>query len=1309
MATPTFLSCRHIFGASAHLTDNISYIDEDTIVYVAGQTVVLYHEKDKRQRFIHGPEVTDTITAFAVGTGRRVVAIAERGDHPQIHVFDLRTFRRKKNLVASDTMISKEFIAMAFSADDRFLLSISGAPDWKLTFWSWSKGQIIAECAISPGGKELYQCSFSPFDSNVVCIVGKDCVKFFRIVDNEIRPLQETIMPDHNFLCHCWLREPDDHVLAGTDTGEIVLFRAGEKLFNLDCSPRKSGPNKTPMPVTSLLSITGGFVVGSNPGNFSFFSVGGGSSDATTNIRFGVRNEHFEKVHSVFTDLSRREVVALALCPDDMRICGLTADAQLLVVPLAASMSLLKSTLTPDVVKCAISPFHAPRSIVGLDVCMSKPIFVTAGKDFTLRVWNLQTHQLDLIKEFTEEMLCCALHPTGLHVAVGFLDKVRIYHVILDDLRLCVEIAIKGCKEMAFSLGGGLLAAVNGNVISVFDFHTGEKVVDLRGHNSKVRSLCWLSSGAQLMSCGQDGFVYLWELDGAKRIGEFVNKRVMYTSVVVAQGDGGAEQAFVVGSDRMLSELQIPDLAAKRHYDGGSVLTHLALSQKQSILVTSAGESGRPGHIRAYGYPMSSESDEYYCLGSFCTRMKLTPDGVFFISADESGCVALYELKERSEKLQLNSTVPLPELLTSPYWSDETLVTRVELEERSHIMTDLQSKVEELKVNNEYQLKLKEMSYSEKLKSLSEKFTQEIEMSRHRLEVLREEKGDSEVEYLDKLRLMEEKHQNEMLDAEAAFQLKIMQLVDGYQELIRMRDAQIERLEDQRRLLVLSHERYVEEVTRDFEHRLEDDRRARIRQEEARTECHRELIEMETQLEDDIDTEIENLRRMYKEKLTGHRETTLKYKGENGIMKKKAVVMQRDLEDLKEEIRTLQVKEAELHGQIKNLEKEVSAHKKEIKSRDLAINEKEKRIFELKKKNQELDKFKFVLDFKIRELKQQVEPRQQEIARMRDRIQEMDDELTRYHRSNASLDETIGTLRERIEHFHKEIKTARVHSSQQENTIDLFRSQVQRVSVDILNPAELRVGVLRLVEVYCKHGAMKPKIDSEVEEEYDRHRKFLHQTVNQLKRTLTDGSAAHMSTNNEMMHGNMGLIEDINKQREANKALKMKNQTDIARIRQVYQQINTKIDQGKNIGFSNLLEDILAGPEKFSQSRSAQNATDDHAVDDLTGVLYRNRQRLLALRGAINELEGRRTMKAPLGALPPIESATEEKAPPPVVEETPAAPVVAEVPAPAVPTFFVTSNVVTTSVNIDLGGRGNSSGKNTGRGATDESPLADDT
>ena len=42
---------------------------------------------------------------------------------------------------------------------------------------------------------------------------------------------------------------------------------------------------------------------------------------------------------------------------------------------------------------------------------------------------------------------------------------------------------------------------------------------------------------------------------------------------------------------------------------------------------------------------------------------------------------------------------------------------------------------------------------------------------------------------------MDEKHQHECQDGEAGFQMKIMMLVDGYQDLMRLRDAQIERLE----------------------------------------------------------------------------------------------------------------------------------------------------------------------------------------------------------------------------------------------------------------------------------------------------------------------------------------------------------------------------------------------------------------------------------------------------------------------------------------------------------------------------------
>ena len=76
--------------------------------------------------------------------------------------------------------------------------------------------------------------------------------------------------------------------------------------------------------------------------------------------------------------------------------------------------------------------------------------------------------------------------------------------------------------------------------------------------------------------------------------------------------------------------------------------------------------------------------------------------------------------------------------------------------------------------------------------------------------------------------------------------------------------------------------------------------------------------------------------------------------------------------------------------------------------------EKERKIYDLKKKNQELEKFKFVLDYKIKELRKQIEPRENQISAMKDRVKEMDAELERYHKINSQLDERIGELRKEL-------------------------------------------------------------------------------------------------------------------------------------------------------------------------------------------------------------------------------------------------------------------------------------------------------
>ena len=59
---------------------------------------------------------------------------------------------------------------------------------------------------------------------------------------------------------------------------------------------------------------------------------------------------------------------------------------------------------------------------------------------------------------------------------------------------------------------------------------------------------------------------------------------------------------------------------------------------------------------------------------------------------------------------------------------------------------------------------------------------------------------------------------------------------------------------------------------------------------------------------------------------------------------------------------------------------------------------------ELKAKNKELEKFKFVLDYKLRELAKEIEPRDEQIMQMRETIRELDDELQRDYKTSVGME-----------------------------------------------------------------------------------------------------------------------------------------------------------------------------------------------------------------------------------------------------------------------------------------------------------------
>jgi len=90
---------RHVFGIKADVKDNTSYFDEQTVLYAAGNNVVIFNTEQKSQKFIPGTEKSEGITALAVSPNRKYVAVAERGvegEKAQVTVYDLHTLKRRK-------------------------------------------------------------------------------------------------------------------------------------------------------------------------------------------------------------------------------------------------------------------------------------------------------------------------------------------------------------------------------------------------------------------------------------------------------------------------------------------------------------------------------------------------------------------------------------------------------------------------------------------------------------------------------------------------------------------------------------------------------------------------------------------------------------------------------------------------------------------------------------------------------------------------------------------------------------------------------------------------------------------------------------------------------------------------------------------------------------------------------------------------------------------------------------------------------------------------------------------------------------
>ncbi|XP_071666051.1 cilia- and flagella-associated protein 57 isoform X3 [Patagioenas fasciata] len=1079
-----------VFGCRPRVAGGVCFLEDHVVLHAAGAGCLQRHLEQKWHKFIPGTERSQGVQALAVSPDRRYLAVSETvAEQPALTVYELSAgpARRRRTLAAAE-LPAQETVSLGFSPDCRYLAAATAPPDGQLTLWRWEKQRLLALVRIEAPGSSVCQVSFSPQENAQVCITGNGFFKLFKYSEGTLKQTNLQKGEPQNYLCHAWLSEQE--VICGTDTGKLILFETGELRWET-----KLEYKKPPMELEEDATR---------------------EYDSSCDVSSGLASEDNGSPQD-----SLPQILAIAAYSKGFA-CS----------PSPGVVVLFEKTKEKEVYKESQEiwekaayfmylnyPLHS-APITGLDVCVWKPILATCSLDRSVRIWNYKMNTLELYKEYREEAYTVSIHPSGLFCLVGFSDKLRFISLLYEDMHVFKEFAVRKCRECSFSNGGHLFAAVNGNVIQIYSSITFEIVNNLKGHSGKIQAVKWSSDDAKLVSCDTYGAVYEWNLSTGERESECVLKSCIYSSIAPSSD---AKVIFAVGSDQTLKE--ISESSIQNEVSAfGVVYTAVAVSHSGHMVFVGTSL----GTIRTMKYPLPLMKDfnEYQAHAGAVTKMSITNDDLFLLTASEDGSVFIWKLYDKGGGI-LKWEKEFD-------YAEEVLIMRSDIEEKSQALIDLQIRVEELQTENEYQLRLKDMYCNEKIRKLEENFTQEINSLKNKYQILHAEREKADLQHQLQLSELQNKQAREVQQLESEKNLKLLMENEKYQELQVKSQKMQEQYERQLHNLEESKSRAVKELTEDYEGKLKE---LSLLLEEAREDMRLQLQaheEIKKQIEEDEDQEILEMKIKYERQLMEAKESNLQLKGEIGVMNKRLNSLQKELKERNKDIEEMRLEQQKLQGIIKSLEKEISALKTEIQERADTIQDKEKDIYDLKKKNQELEKFKFVLDYRIEEFKKQIASRENDIKTMKEQICEMEGELERFRKETTQLKLNIAQMQQKLKATDREMHRERQKKQNMEVLVNRFKTDLHNCVGFIQDSKKLKDGIRGL---YTKYVQQPDEVETEaaeidMQQEYMRQREYLERNLAALKKKVVKDRETHQAAYVHIIQENVSLIKEINNLRQ---------------------------------------------------------------------------------------------------------------------------------------------------------------------------------
>lgn len=914
----------------------------------------------------------------------------------------------------------------------------------------------------------------------------------------------------------------------------------------------------------------------------------------------------------------------------------------------------------------------------------AKTLLVTIGEDQHLRLWHQTSHwhgQID--HRFQENPLAVAIHPGGTQLAVGFKETFKVFAVLEDSLLSELDIVVKSCYAVAYSPGGKYLAANSGGTVTLYSPYTLRIIATLAGHSSPVRSLTWDNADALLTTACFAGAVVVWDVSKAEQRSPTIPRQ---GKVQTAYFDEALDCFAILTNDgnaKLIGDagvgMELPAVGYQ----------YTALTLVQSLGLLFLGTS--TGRIRVTLWPVIPSTDldkpvidfqDFQLHSSPILHISISPFYSYMVTTAADGCVFLHNIKLVRAGMRLNTdTVVYQEgngaaslsqisVIDGLAMNSLSLVRSNAIEVLKNKLKDQEELISTLKSQQKYTLESREHKHLDDLEMLRKEYEEKIRFEQSYAASLRKDMEQKAQEYAVKLQEAEDYHQIRLESEVRKHEAQMSEEQERYTILKEEMEELKRRIEAEITVLVQTHTSVKTAIEIECRSRLTEAKSAYsglielLRAQSDRYEAG--LSQTEKEYEEELASEKAKL----EAQLTQAQEYSKNLQLVNTRLSSEKDNLTRKDETLLKENQDLKEANSQVKVEIEDLRTRLSKMQEQITEREDVIKKKETTIRELRSFNIHLQNFRFVLDQKIKALREDRGPLGEQLMALQDHIRNMYTELLEEFENGRAADmETVDVKakNQALLDWNKELKRRLAFSKRQ---TALIQSDLIRLTQET-NKDTLLMGLRILVE---KHMEMDDLVASQAADQLDvlsseeanlekvrtevmyQHDLMKEQLLAAQRRSKTLETKKQSEMYRKMQE-NAALIQECNALRDHNRTL----QQDVVRLRDRVSKLKSELKDrlGKRSDLVPLRSDQRLGAaltelernrneiiEQNSQFRRLQEQVTNFLIPDESGgrrVDVRSPRRLGALSHSTTlptlqssvETEGARAAaspKPPIGA-----------------------------------------------------------------------------